>query len=68
MPRSKVYAADLYNTIFKNDPLNPSIGRRYRYGVLRKGSGESEMKTLEGFLGRKPNAQSFNSDLASAWT
>ncbi|KAF7541460.1 hypothetical protein G7054_g521 [Neopestalotiopsis clavispora] len=67
-PLSKVYAADLYNTVFRDDPLNPSIAARYRSDVLQKGSSQSEITILEQFLGRKPNSQSFLDEVASAWS
>jgi metallopeptidase MepB len=66
--RSKVYAADLYNTVFRDDPLNPFIAARYRSDVLQKGSSQSEITILEQFLGRKPNSQSFLDEVASAWS
>ncbi|KAL3428032.1 peptidase family M3 [Phlyctema vagabunda] len=66
-PLSKVYAADLYSSIFASDPLNKAIARRYRNDFLKLGSSQSEMKTLEDFLGRKPDAESFFSEIESAW-
>ncbi|KAH6659174.1 hypothetical protein BKA67DRAFT_509095 [Truncatella angustata] len=66
-PLSKVYAADLHASAFAADPLNTSTARMYRRTVLQRGSSQSEMETLEKFLGRKPNSQAFFRDVASAW-
>ncbi|KAH8662372.1 hypothetical protein BX600DRAFT_488253 [Xylariales sp. PMI_506] len=56
---SKVYAADLYASEFAKNPMDPAVARRYRYTVLQPGSSQSPMKTLEEFLGRKPNTEAY---------
>jgi len=60
---SQVYSADMFYTVFKKDPMNGKEGRRYRYTVLERGGSQEEMQTLEDFLGRKPNTESFYREL-----
>ncbi|KAL3428485.1 metallopeptidase [Phlyctema vagabunda] len=60
---SQVYSTDMFYTVFKKDPMNPVEGRRYRHMVLEKGGSQDEMKTLEDFLGRKPNPDAFYKEL-----
>ena len=56
---ASAYAADLYASAFKADPMNPEAGRRYRREVLAPGGSRPEMQSLERFLGRKPNAKAY---------
>ncbi|KAI0349471.1 Metalloprotease [Trametes cingulata] len=56
---SLVFAADMYATVFKPDPLDPARGRLYREKVLLPGSSKDEMDLLKDFLGREPNAEAF---------
>ncbi|KAI0822328.1 metallopeptidase MepB [Trametes gibbosa] len=56
---SLVFAADMYATVFKADPLNPERGRRYREKILRPGSSKDENELMKDFLGREPNAEAF---------
>ena len=44
---SLVFAADMYATVFKKDPLNPSLGQRYRDKILRVGGSREEIDSLE---------------------
>ncbi|OJT11543.1 Thimet oligopeptidase [Trametes pubescens] len=44
---SLVFAADMYATVFKKDPLDPERGRRYRETVLRPGSSKDEIDLLK---------------------
>ncbi|PHH55189.1 Thimet-like oligopeptidase [Ceratocystis fimbriata CBS 114723] len=60
---SQVYSTDMFYSVFKNDPMNAAEGRRYRHTVLEKGGSQDEMKTLEQFLGRKPNSEAFYHEL-----
>jgi metallopeptidase MepB len=53
----------MFHTIFAKDPMNAKEGRRYRHMVLEKGGSQDEMKTLEDFLGRKPNTDAFYREL-----
>ena len=50
--RSEIYAADLYESAFAKDPLNPKTGRKWRDEVLQSGSSQPEMAVMERFLGR----------------
>lgn len=61
--RSTRYAADLYASAFVEDLLNEEAGKSYRYVVLQPGSSQSEMETLEGFLGRKLKFKAFFDEL-----
>ncbi|KAK5999972.1 hypothetical protein QM012_005060 [Aureobasidium pullulans] len=60
---SRVYAADMFYSIFKNDPMDKAQGRRYRRTILEKGASVDETTTLVEFLGREPNAEAFYKDL-----
>ena len=60
---SLVYSTDMFYTVFAKDPMNPKEGRRYRHMVLEKGGSQPEMKTLEDFLGRKPNNEALLKEL-----
>jgi len=60
---SQVYSADMFYTVFKEDPMNGKEGRRYRHMVLEKGGSQDEMLTLEQFLGRRPNTEAFYKEL-----
>ncbi|CAK7207857.1 metalloendopeptidase [Sporothrix eucalyptigena] len=60
---SQVYSTDMFYTVFKANPMDSAEGRRYRHTVLEKGGSQDEMKTLEQFLGRKPNGDAFYKDL-----
>lgn len=53
----------MFFSVFKDDPMNETEGRRYRYTVLERGGSQEEMLTLEQFLGRKPNSEAFYKDL-----
>ncbi|RFU26765.1 hypothetical protein B7463_g9574, partial [Scytalidium lignicola] len=63
---SQVYSSDMFYTVFKEDPMNPEEGRRYRYMVLEKGGSQDEMKTLTEFLGREPKTEAFYQELGLA--
>ncbi|KAL0939791.1 metallopeptidase [Colletotrichum truncatum] len=60
---SKVYAQDIFSTIFEQDPMSAEAGRKYRYGVLEKGGSQPEMTTLMEFLGREAKMEPFYEDL-----
>ncbi|KAJ9630594.1 metalloendopeptidase [Taxawa tesnikishii (nom. ined.)] len=60
---SQVYSADMFYTVFKQDPMNAKEGRRYRHTVLERGGSQDEMQTLEDFLGRKPSTEAFYKEL-----
>ncbi|KAG2069924.1 zincin [Suillus decipiens] len=56
---SLVFAADMYATVFKKDPLNPALGKLYRDKILLMGGSRDEMDLLQDFLGRSPNSNAF---------
>ncbi|KAK0244414.1 metallopeptidase MepB [Armillaria nabsnona] len=56
---SLVFAADMYATVFKADPLDPARGKRYRDKILRAGGGREELDSLKDFLGRAPDNDAF---------
>ncbi|PIL22512.1 hypothetical protein GSI_15201 [Ganoderma sinense ZZ0214-1] len=60
---SLVFAADMYATIFKEDPLDPQRGRQYRDKILRPGGSRDEIDSLKDFLGREPNSDAFIQEL-----
>ena len=52
----QVYAFDMFVTGFGTEPVTRKQGKRYRELVIGRGSSVHEMRMLEEFLGRKPNA------------
>ncbi|KAF4556692.1 Peptidase family M3-like protein 2 [Elsinoe fawcettii] len=56
---SKAIAQDMFETMFKNDPLNSTMGRRYRHMILEKGGSADEMQLLTAFLGRPLKLEGF---------
>ncbi|RVD90021.1 uncharacterized protein DFL_001004 [Arthrobotrys flagrans] len=60
---SLVFASDMYFTGFKQNPMDPKNGRRYRHEVLEKGGSRDEMDSLKAFLGREPNSEAFFKEL-----
>ncbi|KAF9497716.1 metallopeptidase MepB [Pleurotus eryngii] len=60
---SLVFAADMYATVFKADPLDPSRGKRYADEILRPGGSREELDSLKAFLGRPPNSDAFLKEL-----
>ncbi|KDQ17393.1 hypothetical protein BOTBODRAFT_105721 [Botryobasidium botryosum FD-172 SS1] len=53
---SLVYAYDMFETVFANDPMSPAAGKRYRDEILLPGASRDEMESLKAFLKREPNA------------
>ncbi|KAF8158338.1 metallopeptidase MepB [Crassisporium funariophilum] len=60
---SLVFAADMYATVFKSDPLDPARGKLYRDKILRAGGSREELDSLKDFLGRPPNSEAFLEEL-----
>lgn len=44
---SLVFAADMYATVFKKDPLDPALGKLYRDKILLVGGSREETESLE---------------------
>lgn len=60
-----MFSADIFDSVFRADPMNAQEGRRYRYGVLEKGGSQDCMKILSDFLGREPSAEPLYKELGS---
>lgn len=56
---SLVFAADMFETVFRKDPMSPALGSKYRDCILRPGGSREEMDSLVAFLGREPNNEAF---------
>jgi len=59
----RVYATDMSYSVFKDDPLNSSEGRRYLHTIIGRGASKDEMETLVEFLGREPGTEAFYKEL-----
>jgi hypothetical protein len=44
---SLVFAADMYATVFKKDPLDPALGDKYRKSILVPGGSREELDSLK---------------------
>ncbi|KAF2636763.1 peptidase family M3 [Massarina eburnea CBS 473.64] len=60
---SKVIASDMFDSVFRRDPMDRAEGGRYRHMVLEKGGSQDEIVTLVDFLGREPRSDAFFDDL-----
>ncbi|CCM06153.1 uncharacterized protein FIBRA_09626 [Fibroporia radiculosa] len=60
---SLVFASDMYATVFKQDPLDPARGAKYRAAILRPGGSRDDDESLKEFLGRPPNSEAFVREL-----
>lgn len=49
----------MFETVFKQDPLSPEAGLRYRREILQPGGEREEMESLTKFLGRAPSNEAF---------
>ena len=56
---SKVYAQDMFSVFKKKGVMDKSTGIRYRKEILEAGATRPEIKSVETFLGRKPNSAAF---------
>lgn len=56
---SLVYAADIYYSLFKDDPMNVTNGIRYRDIILKPGGSKEIKDNLVELLGREPNSEAF---------
>lgn len=63
---SKVYAVDIYYSLFKKDPMNAENGIRYRDIVLKRGGSKDIMEILTELLGRAPNSEAFTQEILSS--
>ncbi|KAI5478751.1 metallopeptidase MepB [Pseudohyphozyma bogoriensis] len=60
---SQAFSADMFKTVFKDDPMSPKNGAHYRKEILQPGGSREEMDSLVAFLGREPNNVAFLEDL-----
>ena len=44
---SLVFASDMYQSVFKADPLSPELGTRYRNAILQPGGSRDEHDSLK---------------------
>lgn len=56
---SEVYAADMFETAFRANPLSPEAGARYRDTILAPGGSEDAAVFTRRFLGREPSNKAF---------
>lgn len=56
---SEIHSADIFNSFFKDDPMNAEQGRKYRHKLLEPGGSRPEMETLLAYLGRQPDPEPF---------
>ncbi|AGO10764.1 AaceriAGR406Cp [[Ashbya] aceris (nom. inval.)] len=56
---SQVFAADMYDTRFKSNPFNATVGIEYRDTILATGGLYDMTDNLRKFLGRDPNNKAF---------
>jgi thimet oligopeptidase len=56
---SKVYAQDMFSIFKKKGVMDKATGIRYRKEILEAGATRPEIKSVETFLGRKPNSDAF---------
>ncbi|OAQ90091.1 thimet oligopeptidase [Purpureocillium lilacinum] len=52
---TRIFAADIWKTCFRDDPMNAAAARRYRKVILDKGGSGDEAKMLEELLGHAPS-------------
>ncbi|KAG5918406.1 hypothetical protein E4U42_006867 [Claviceps africana] len=60
---SQVFSLDMFHSLFKKDPMDGTVGRRYRKLVLQRGGSQEELQTLRDFLGRDPSSEAFYREL-----
>ncbi|EME86729.1 uncharacterized protein MYCFIDRAFT_30347 [Pseudocercospora fijiensis CIRAD86] len=60
---SKSYAADVFYTAFKNNPISSETGIRWRRTALQPGGAKDYDSMLTEFLGRESNRNAFFDDL-----
>ncbi|ETS76207.1 hypothetical protein PFICI_11594 [Pestalotiopsis fici W106-1] len=55
----RVFALDIFDTGFKENPSSQEAGRKYRDKVLRVGGRQPEMKTMTEYLGHAPSTRPY---------
>lgn len=52
-----VFAADIYQNTFVEEPRSQTAWEKYRRGILEYGGSRDEMEMLEEFLGHRPSSE-----------
>jgi intermediate peptidase len=55
----------IWETLFKEDPLNRTTGTRLREELLRHGGAKPPYEILQGLLGRPPSEKSFLKEIGA---
>lgn len=63
---SKVLAADLFYSEFRDNPRDTDKFQRYRQCVLESGGSKDGFQNLVDFLGREPSGVAFYNSLAAS--
>ncbi|GAB2280577.1 hypothetical protein Dimus_015204 [Dionaea muscipula] len=63
---SKVFAADIFASKFRDGLLNQYVGSQFRSKVLAPGGAKSPIESLSDFLGREPSIQAFVDNIVSS--
>lgn len=58
---SKVFSIDMFESVFRENPMDGGNGRRYRRTVLEPGGSRGALESVTEFLGREPNTKAFYS-------
>ncbi|KAK4083282.1 hypothetical protein Purlil1_10852 [Purpureocillium lilacinum] len=64
--QTRIFAADIWKTCFRDDPMNAAAARRYRNVILDKGGSGDEAKMLEELLGHAPSLGPYLEGLGAA--
>jgi thimet oligopeptidase len=65
---SKVYAVDIFESVFKGHELDPEVGMRFRKQILSYGGMRDTYDSLVEFLGRPPSDNAFLGSLFDVGT
>jgi len=57
MSSAAVFAADIYENTFIENPRSQPAWEKYRRGILEYGGSRDEMEMLEEFLGHRPSSK-----------
>lgn len=49
----------MFETVFRQDPMSPAAGLKYRKEILEYGGERDELVSLTEFLGRPPNNEAY---------
>lgn len=57
--RTRLYAADIWHTCFKENPMDVPTMKRYRRILLDKGGTVEELHMVTEILGRQPSSDAY---------